>query len=466
MEVTNEDLPSRRIFRRNGGALRHSDPLDLPFQLDARRLLHAPAHRLAQGLDIRGGGAAEIDQEVAVHLRNLGVAVFQAAAAGGINELPRFLAGRILERRAAGAALDRLRLLAIGGDVVHLGENLRGIARLALEQNLGEDEILGRAAPDNVPSCKFAAGGLFLAGPGQLDVTTAAVRTYDAFLYVNNKMVDPSKANDQTIASSKSWRALAAKIRVNPSDYLTKFPPAPDLLSFSGDNRLPLDGREPPEGLVTALMREARREGAWLRPVEEGERRAVAELVVEGDELQWSSARFRAELAQWTRPNSTTRKDGMPGYAHGMSDAAAMVHPLLVRFTNPAHEEAERDRRRATCCKALLVLSTPRDGKAEWFVAGEALQRNLLRATARGLFASYFAQPIETPDLRAKLQDVLAEPGVPQVMFRLGYGREVRAVPRRTVDEVLRRESAERTPTNVLALRTPPPASWDRPPVP
>jgi hypothetical protein len=231
-------------------------------------------------------------------------------------------------------------------------------------------------------------------------------------------------------------------------------------------NRLPLDGREPPDGLVTALLRDARREGAWLRSVDEQERCAVAELVAEGDRVQWSSSRFRAELAQWTRPNGTTRRDGMPGYALGMSDAAARLQPLLARFSNPAAEEADRDRRRARGCKALLVLSTPRDGKAEWFAAGEALQRILLRATAGGLFASYFAQPIETPDLRTRLQDVLVEPGVPQVMFRLGYGRQVRAVPRRTVDEVLRRESAERTPSNVLALRTPPPASWDQPAAP
>src|SRR6476620_12102843 len=146
MTVTNEDLPSRRIFRRNGGALRHSDPLELPFELDARRLLHAPAHRLAQSLDIRGGGAAEIDQEVAVHLRNLGVAVFQAAAAGGIDELPRFLAGRILERRAAGAALNRLRCLARFGDFLHFGRDRGRITGRALEQRLREDDVVRRAA--------------------------------------------------------------------------------------------------------------------------------------------------------------------------------------------------------------------------------------------------------------------------------------------------------------------------------
>jgi nitroreductase len=221
-------------------------------------------------------------------------------------------------------------------------------------------------------------------------------------------------------------------------------------------NRLPLDGRDPPEGLVTSLLREARREGAWLRPVEETERHAVAELVAEGDHVQWSSSRFRAELAAWTRPNGTLRRDGMPGYALGMSDAAAMLHPLLRRFTNPAREEAARDRRRAAGCKALLVLSTARDGKSEWIAAGEALQRILLRATACGLYASYFAQPIETPDLRRRLCELLGDPGAPQVMLRLGYGLDVRPVPRRPVDDVLRRVDAGPRRVEPLALRTQP----------
>ncbi len=216
-------------------------------------------------------------------------------------------------------------------------------------------------------------------------------------------------------------------------------------------NRLPLDGREPPEGLVTSLVREARREGAWLRLVEEHHRRPVAELIAEGDRIQWSSSRYRSELAAWTRPNVTSRRDGMPGWAHGLSDAAALVHPLLLRFMNPARTEADRDRRRIIAAKALLVLSTPRDGKTEWLATGEALQRILLRATAAGLSASFFSQVIEIPGLRDKLRLALGEGGLPQMMFRLGYGLEVRPTPRRPVADVLRRFEERSPRLNPLA---------------
>jgi hypothetical protein len=179
----------------------------------------------------------------------------------------------------------------------------------------------------------------------------------------------------------------------------------------------------------------------------------VAELIAEGDWEQWSSSRFRGELAGWTRTSGAARRDGMPAFALGMSDAAVLLQPLLSRVQSRARDEAERDRSRALGTKALLVLSTPRDGPAEWIRAGEALQRVLLRATAAGLFASYFAQPIESPSLRRRLAEAIGDRGAPQIAFRLGYGLEPRATPRRPVEEVLRRMALERRHDEALAVR-------------
>ncbi|HYG68655.1 MAG TPA: hypothetical protein VD838_13385, partial [Anaeromyxobacteraceae bacterium] len=220
-------------------------------------------------------------------------------------------------------------------------------------------------------------------------------------------------------------------------------------------NRLPLDGREPPDGLVAQLVKEARREGAWLRAVEPPQRRPMAELIAEGDRLQWASLRFRSELASWTRSNASARRDGLPGWAQGLSDAAALVAPVLLRVRNPGRAEAERDKRRSLGSKALLVLATPRDGKQEWLQAGEAMQRILLRAASVGLSASYFCQPVEIPALRRRVADVVGEPGAPQLVLRLGYGLEVRAPPRRPVDAVLRRFEEKTRRPQPLALRTP-----------
>ena len=77
-----------------------------------------------------------------MQLGDLRVADDEAAAAGGIDQLPGLVPGRVLEGRAAGAALHRLRRSRACGDLVHLGRDRRGIAGRALKQRLGEDDIV------------------------------------------------------------------------------------------------------------------------------------------------------------------------------------------------------------------------------------------------------------------------------------------------------------------------------------
>ena len=97
--------------------LQQADPLDLPFQIDAGIVLHAPAHGLAEILDICGGRTAKINQEVTVQLRHLSVAEPEPAATCCVDELPSLLSRGILERRAPCAALDGLGRLARLGDL-------------------------------------------------------------------------------------------------------------------------------------------------------------------------------------------------------------------------------------------------------------------------------------------------------------------------------------------------------------
>lgn len=216
-------------------------------------------------------------------------------------------------------------------------------------------------------------------------------------------------------------------------------------------NRLPLESRDPPAGLVAQLAREAGLENAVLRPVEESERRAVAEIVAEADRRQWSDPRFRAEMAAWSRSNASRRSDGVPGYAYGVGNAASLLQPLVIRIADAGPVEADRDRRRTLTTRALLVLCTRGDAPADWLAAGQALQRVLLRSTAAGLYASYFGSPLEIPQLRDELCASLGEKGCPQILFRIGYGLEVRPTSRRPVAEVLRSMTSQQPRPQPLA---------------
>ena len=169
--------------------------------------------------------------------------------------------------------------------------------------------------------------------------------------------------------------------------------------------------------------------------------RPVAELVAEADGKQWSSARFRSELAAWTQRPGRPPIDGIaPDRAEAGSTAGRLLRRLMGRGGARGRElDARSDAR----TRSMLVLSTRDDAPAEWLAAGRAMQRLLLRAAADGLAVAFLSQPIEVSDVRRRLRRELGDPGLPQLLLRVGYGRRPRPTPRRPVELVLRSFSSE-----------------------
>src|SRR5262249_20898253 len=129
-----ERLPARAALGRQ------PEPDDLPLQGDAARREHAGAHGFTEPLEVLRVRGAVVDEEIAVHLRDLGVTAVEAAAAGGVDEAPGAPPRRILERRAARALTDGLMRLAVLRHFLHGGEDGGGVAGAALERRLREDE--------------------------------------------------------------------------------------------------------------------------------------------------------------------------------------------------------------------------------------------------------------------------------------------------------------------------------------
>jgi hypothetical protein len=69
--------------------------------------------------------------------------------------------------------------------------------------------------------------------------------------------------------------------------------------------------------------------------------------------------------------------------------------------------------------------------------AGQALNRVLLRAAGRRVFASLHSQPLESPGLRAAIRDYLGLSGRPQMLLQLGRANTAAATPRRPVTEII-----------------------------
>jgi hypothetical protein len=77
------------------------------------------------------------------------------------------------------------------------------------------------------------------------------------------------------------------------------------------------------------------------------------------------------------------------------------------------------------------VLLTPGDRRADWLRAGQALQRLLLHAASKWVFASLHTQPLEDPVTRDLIRDRLTLPGSPQMLLQLGRAATAASTPRR-----------------------------------
>lgn len=190
--------------------------------------------------------------------------------------------------------------------------------------------------------------------------------------------------------------------------------------------------REVPTAILDSLSAAASQEGSWLEVIEsEDDRQKVAELVSEGDSIQWSNPSWRRELAAWMHPRR--RGDGLtvPGIV-------APIAQIVVRTFDMGDGVGAKDKQLADESPLLTVLGTAGDNVVDWLVAGQALEKILLAAQSQGLQASYLNQPIQVASLRPKLQNLLGQQGFPQILLRLGFPEdEIDAAPRRRLDEVV-----------------------------
>ena len=209
-------------------------------------------------------------------------------------------------------------------------------------------------------------------------------------------------------------------------------------------NRMPFGTQPVGDSLLRALQEAATMENAWLQIViGDKKRNSLADLIAEGDRLQMSDGHFRRELAAWIHPSRTASHDGTPAYALGdipIGSLAGYFGPLVVRTFDVGRGQAAKDRQLATGSPVLAVLGTKSDSPANWLSAGQALARVLLRGRVDDVWASFLNQPIEIPELRMKLMDLLGRKGSPQLILRMGHGQDVKPTPRRTPGEVLMRE--------------------------
>jgi hypothetical protein len=184
--------------------------------------------------------------------------------------------------------------------------------------------------------------------------------------------------------------------------------------------------------VLEELIAVATAEGATLTILSsEDLRHQAAALIAEGDALLWHNPSWRRELAQWMHPRRTGDGLTVPWLVAPLTQA-------VVRSFDMGGGEAAKDRQYADESPVLAVLTTIGDTPIDWLCAGQALARVLLHACQHDVQASYLNQPVQVPELRPRLQQLLGQPGYPQILLRMGYPVEdVPPSPRRHLQEFI-----------------------------
>ena len=208
--------------------------------------------------------------------------------------------------------------------------------------------------------------------------------------------------------------------------------------------------RDVPEELVDRLQREAALYGTWLKPITRSEEEvATVFLLSRAEEMEQNDPAYVAELQSWMRTDPAA-VDGVPVEAVPAEDPRTRPSNWLIRdfvvgdreqrsaFLPAGNPDAPPpDVERPT----VVLMGTEGDDRYAWMLAGQALGRVLLTATAAGVAASPLTQALDWPATRTRLKSRLSLVGHPQMLLRMGYppdSVEQAVSGRRPVAEVLR----------------------------
>ena len=215
--------------------------------------------------------------------------------------------------------------------------------------------------------------------------------------------------------------------------------------------RAAFEPRAVPGDLVDRLQRESATYDTWFKSITRSEEEvATVFLISRAEEMEQSDPAYLAELQSWMRTDPGA-VDGVPVEAVPSEDPHTRPSNWLIRDfvvgdrnapDSPFLAEVDPgapppDVERPT----VVLMGTADDDRYAWLLAGRALGRVLLHATAAGVSASPLTQALDWPATRTRLQNRLSLVGHPQMMLRMGYAPDTagQAVSgRRPVGDVLR----------------------------
>ncbi len=198
--------------------------------------------------------------------------------------------------------------------------------------------------------------------------------------------------------------------------------------------RRPFDRRPLTDSQRLRLNGAAASENLWVRFLDDPAlRRQVALLMAAAAAADTNDPAYRAELDGWIHGGRPT-SDGIP--LRSLDAANYPIDGLPWRDRGAGGPSLAAIEEELTI-STVLVMGSLRDTPRDWLDTGQGLQHALLDAHTSGLVCSFANQLIELPALRSRLSALLAMPGYPQLILRVGHPLvDVPPTPRRGTAEL------------------------------
>ena len=226
-------------------------------------------------------------------------------------------------------------------------------------------------------------------------------------------------------------QTLAATVRLTPGGQPSSFrqPALFDMIAVRHTNHRPYEDREISENDLDSLRACCVEKGIVLRLESDRPfKRALNDMIVQGDLQQFADPEFRRELAYWIKRG-----------VFATPWLTSKLLGLIVQHVDIGRTQSQRDSDLVLSSPVLGVLATTADDRTAQVQAGQAFARIGLAAATAGIWAHPMSQPVEIDELREALSRLLSPPVLfPQHPFRLGYARaEGRHTSRRELHDVI-----------------------------
>ncbi|MEV5837583.1 hypothetical protein [Nocardia sp. NPDC052112] len=217
------------------------------------------------------------------------------------------------------------------------------------------------------------------------------------------RLPDPEQPQHLAAIEFRPWPDPPAEIRART-----------DAIHHRHTDRLPMLQPDGWADIVPALRNLVSACDIQLDVLDESARPQLARASEYSAGLHRYDMAYQTELRWWT--GHSPLSEGVPRFAM-ISDAEAARVGVARTFPPVAHSMRRADLRDRA---QVVVLSTPGETVPEWLHTGEALSAVLLECTVFGLTTCSLTHITETTAGRKVLAGLIAHPGVPQVLIRIG----------------------------------------------